>query len=159
LAYCRSTSHQDEREEVDLNDLLDRVLIDLQGSISKNEAKISLSPLPRLRVVPDQFAALLQNLIGNALRYRKPETAPEIAVSAHMNDDGFWEFTVSDNGIGVPVEFRTAIFEPFRRFNNPGADSGSGIGLALCRRVVEAHGGRIWVDETACGSAFRFTLP
>nr|WP_249209298.1 cache domain-containing protein [Magnetospirillum sulfuroxidans] len=158
LAYSRSSQHGDERCETDLAVLVGRVISDLSGAIAATDARIDVAPLPVLTVNPDQMAALFQNLISNAIRYRHPDRVPHIAIDAFAHDAGVWEFAISDNGIGVPEDYRTAIFEPFRRFHPPGMDGGSGIGLALCRRVVETHGGKIWVEATDSGSSFRFTI-
>ncbi|WP_144084293.1 cache domain-containing protein [Magnetospirillum gryphiswaldense] len=158
LAYSRSTHHGDERVQTDMDALLARVIGDLSATIAATGAHIEAAALPVLRINPDQMSALFQNLISNALRYRHPEQTPEVKISAVSRGDGVWEFAVADNGIGVPDDYRTAIFEPFRRFHPPGMEGGSGIGLALCRRVVEAHDGKIWVDADASGSTFRFTI-
>lgn len=158
LAYSRSTHHGDTRTETDMDALLSRVIGDLSAAIAATTAHMEATALPVLRVNPDQMSALFQNLISNALRYRHPDRVPEVKISAVCRSDGVWEFAVADNGIGVPDDYRTAIFEPFRRFQPPGVEGGSGIGLALCRRVVEAHGGKIWVDSDGSGSTFRFTV-
>lgn len=159
LAYSRTTQHSDERVETDLETLVGRVIADLSGAVVATGAQIDVDPLPVLRVNPDQMAALFQNLISNAIRYRHPDRDPHVVVMASKRDDGGWEVVVADNGMGVPEEYRKAIFEPFRRFQPPGVEGGSGIGLALCRKVVEDHGGRIWVEPgTELGSRFHFTL-
>lgn len=158
LAYSRSSQHSDEREPTDLEALVGRVVGDLSAAIAATGAQIDVDPLPVLRVNPDQMAALFQNLISNAIRYRHPDRAPHVVVAASRRPDGGWELIVSDNGIGVPEEYRKAIFEPFRRFQPPGVEGGSGIGLALCRKVVEDHGGRIWVEPGEIGSRFHVTL-
>lgn len=158
LAYSRSSHHGDERVETDMDALVGRVVADLSGAVAATGAQIDVAPLPVLRVNPDQMAALFMNLFSNAIRYRTQGHAPHIRVSVSRQEGGLWEFVVADNGIGVPEEYRTAIFEPFRRFHPPGSEGGSGIGLALCRKVAETHGGRIWVEALHPGSAFHVTL-
>jgi signal transduction histidine kinase len=138
--------------------LVGRVISDLSGAVAATGARVDVAPLPALMVNPDQMAALFQNLISNAIRYRHPDRVPHITIGAFAYDNGVWEFTISDNGIGIPEDYRTAIFEPFRRFHPPGMDGGSGIGLALCRRVVETHGGKIWAEAVDSGSSFHFTI-
>ncbi|WP_291717958.1 cache domain-containing protein [Magnetospirillum sp. 64-120] len=158
LAYSRSTQHNDDRVATDMEALVGRVVADLSGAIVATGAQVDIDPLPVLRVNPDQMAALFQNLIGNALRYRHPERTPHVVVGASQGANGGWEIVVADNGIGVPEDYRTAIFEPFRRFQPPGVEGGSGIGLAICRKVVQDHGGRIWVESDDTGSRFHFTI-
>ncbi|MBI2240192.1 MAG: cache domain-containing protein [Magnetospirillum gryphiswaldense] len=158
LAYSRSTQHNDDRVATDMEALVGRVVADLSGAIVATGAQVDVDPLPVLRVNPDQMAALFQNLIGNALRYRHPERSPHVVVGASQGANGVWEIVVADNGIGVPEDYRTAIFEPFLRFQPPGVEGGSGIGLAICRKVVQDHGGRIWVESDDTGSRFHFTI-
>jgi signal transduction histidine kinase len=101
---------------------------------------------------------LFQNLIGNALKFHGA-APPQVVISAHRLD-GHWEFAVRDNGIGIPAEHQARVFELFQRLNPPEKFAGSGIGLATCRKIVERHGGRIWVESPAGpGTVFRFTLP
>lgn len=158
LAYSRSSHPGDARPDTDLNGVLGQVLTDLSGAIVATGARVETEDLPVVPADPGQMAALFLNLIGNAIRYRFPGRDPRVCLSARQTDGGWWEFAVADNGIGIPAEYRGAIFEPFRRFHPPGMEGGSGIGLALCRRVVESHGGRIWVEAGNPGSIFRFTL-
>jgi signal transduction histidine kinase len=101
---------------------------------------------------------LFQNLIGNAIKYRHPLRAPEIRISAQQ-EDGAWILSVSDNGIGIAPQYKEHIFGLFKRLHSGDEYSGTGIGLAICRRIVERYNGRIWVESNPeCGSAFRFTV-
>jgi signal transduction histidine kinase len=105
-----------------------------------------------------EMIQLLQNLIGNALKYRRADVVPDIRISSSRHD-GLWEITVEDNGIGIRPEYAETVFLPFRRLHGREIP-GTGIGLALCRRIVERHGGRIWVESARDGgSAFHFTVP
>jgi light-regulated signal transduction histidine kinase (bacteriophytochrome) len=102
---------------------------------------------------------LLQNLIGNAMKYRSPERTPTIHVAAERRNSQ-WVFTVSDNGIGIDPEYKENIFGLFKRLHTGDQYSGTGIGLAICHRIVDRYHGRIWVEsEPGRGSAFRFELP
>ncbi len=108
---------------------------------------------------PDQVIRLFQNLIGNAVKYRAADRTPRISVS-WRRDGGEWEFTVADNGIGIEAQYFERIFRIFQRLHTPDRYEGTGIGLAICKKIVERHGGRIWVDSVPGeGSAFHFTLP
>ena len=106
---------------------------------------------------------LWQNLIGNAVKFRKPDTTPRIVIECQRGTDdrdGQWVFTVSDNGIGIAEEFSQKVFVIFQRLHGREAYSGTGIGLALCKKIVEYHGGAIWIDNTYTeGTRFRMTLP
>jgi signal transduction histidine kinase len=102
---------------------------------------------------------LFQNLIGNAIKYRREGETPRIHVSARRDDHGEWRFSVRDNGLGIEAQFLDAIFAPFKRLHGT-EYSGTGIGLTISQRIVERYGGRIWVESTSGeGSVFYFTLP
>jgi signal transduction histidine kinase len=137
--------------------LLARVVEALDSAIRESGAEITADPLPVV-VASEQLEYVFQNLISNAIKYRRQGVTPRIHVSAR-SDGGAWVFGVADNGIGIEPEFRTRIFAIFNRLH--GHDiPGSGIGLALARRIVEAHGGKIWVEsQEGCGSTFYVKLP
>ncbi|MER6817208.1 ATP-binding protein [Spirillospora sp. NPDC000708] len=102
---------------------------------------------------------LWQNLVGNAVKFRSPDHDPVVRIACEREDDR-WHLTVTDNGIGIPPEYQEKIFVIFQRLHGRDAYTGTGIGLALCKKIVEYHGGRIWLDtEHADGARFHFTLP
>ena len=112
-----------------------------------------------LRAHGTHLRQLFQNLIGNAIKYRSEDRAPTVHIGAERQD-GYWVFTVRDNGIGIQPEFKEQIFGLFSRLHNADRYAGTGIGLAICQRIVERYHGRIWVEsEPGRGSEFRFTLP
>ena len=142
-------------ELVDLRALVDDVAEDLQPSF--DGATLTVGSLPEVEGDPRQLRRVLQNLLANALKYRRPGTPPAIDVFALLYPRG-WIITVRDDGLGVSPDQAGRIFGMFSRGRHD--IDGAGIGLAVCRRIVEAHGGRIWVEPaTGGGSAFRFTLP
>jgi light-regulated signal transduction histidine kinase (bacteriophytochrome) len=123
----------------------------------QNEAAVTWSDLPTVPADEVRMVQLLQNLVGNAIKYRGPE-APRIHVSAHHGNTG-WMFSVQDNGIGISPEYAQQIFGVFKRLHGQNYP-GTGIGLAICQRIVERYGGRIWVESALGeGSTFFFTLP
>jgi len=143
-------------EQVDLHALMAEVAEDLHPALTEARATLRTGELPVVDGDPRHLRRVLQNLIGNAVKFRG-EQPPRIVVEGRRRDDE-WVVTVSDNGIGVAAEQATRIFDMFSRAG--GTAEGSGIGLAVCRRVVEAHGGAIWVEPSeGGGSAFSFTLP
>lgn len=157
LAYSR-VGRQPSFESVELEKVLDLALNNLKSIIEKSAATITRDPLPRLFVDPILFAQLFQNLVGNAIKYRS-ERRPEIHITAERRGEEY-VFCVSDNGIGIPAEFRDAAFHIFRRIPGMRLQPGSGIGLATCKKIVELHGGRIWVDsEERKGSRFYVSIP
>jgi signal transduction histidine kinase len=143
-------------ERVPLAELVADVVADLRPRLDDARAAVAIGPLPEVDGDPQQLRRVLQNLLANAVKFRA-EAPLRIEVSA-LRDSHEWVFTVRDNGIGVSPEQAGRIFGMFARADRE--RDGTGIGLAVCRRIVEAHGGRIWVEPAAGGgSAFRFTLP
>ncbi len=130
----------------------------LKEAIAASGARISVGRLPRLTGSAVRFRRLMQNLLGNAIKYMPPDRVPEIVVGARA-DGEFWRFSVRDNGIGVePAYFRT-IFEPFKRLHPRGRYQGTGLGLAICEKIVTGFCGKIWVEsEPGKGSCFHFTI-
>lgn len=145
-------------ETVDLNEIVLGVLSDLRAVIAGCEARIETGELPCLVGDHVTLAQLIQNLVANALKFRG-DASPVIKISSR-EEDGGWVFSVADNGIGVDPQNRLEVFKPFHRLHSRDKYDGSGIGLATCQRIVERHGGRIWVEsEISCGSTFSFWLP
>lgn len=144
-------------EGADAGAALQDVLNNLHGIIVEANAKVESGPLPRLNIERSRLVQLLQNLVANAIRYRS-SAPPHVCISA-TQEGAFWHICCRDNGIGVPSEHYQRIFEPFKRLHGQEIP-GSGIGLALCKKIVERHGGRIWVESTVGeGSTFHFTVP
>jgi len=159
LAYTQVTRLDAPLDEVDTNEALAEVLANLGGAIAESGATVTCDKLPSVRAHRTHIRQLLQNLIGNAVKYRSEGRTPAVHIGAE-SQDGYWLFTVRDNGIGIQPEFKEQIFGLFARLHNADRYDGTGIGLAICQRIVERYHGRIWVEsEPGCGSEFRFTLP
>jgi PAS domain S-box-containing protein len=153
-----STSEPVPAEDIDAGAMMDKALESLAASIRDSGASITRSPLPHVRLHEFQMQQLFQNLIGNALRYRS-EAPPRIHVTAHRQGPD-WIFSVQDNGIGIDPEYKEQIFGLFKRLHSVAAYPGTGMGLAICKRIVERAGGRIWVESgPGKGSTFFFALP
>ena len=158
LDYSRVETQGDSFDAVDLDAVLDDVLTDLQFRIEETDATITRESLPTVEGEGRQLQQLLQNLVSNAVEYSGDEP-PRIHVSA-TREDGEWTVSVRDEGIGIDTEDTDRIFDIFQRLHSIEEHAGSGIGLALCERIVERHGGEIWVDaEPGEGSTFSFTFP
>ena len=164
LAFSRVGRTPGDAVDVRAGQLVDQALENLSAAISASDAKITVvGPLPRVRVEGSLGVALFQNLVSNALKFSRPDVAPRVHMSARRSG-GFNEFEVSDEGIGIAPEYAEQIFVIFQRLHGRDDYGGTGIGLALCRKIVEGHGGRIWVDTSdhaggASGTTIRFTLP
>lgn len=159
LSFSRLGTHGGDFAATDCNDLLDSVLSDLKMSIDESSAVITREALPAVHADPLQLRLVFQNLISNAIKFRDQTRRPEVHVGA-QNRDGEWIFSVHDNGIGIAPEHIERIFVIFQRLHSVSEYPGTGIGLAICKRVIERHRGRIWVDsKTGHGSTFYFTLP
>ena len=157
LAYSRVSSAPKPFQPTDMQAVLSKVQAILQHAISESGAVITSEPLPAVTADETQMTQLLQNLIVNAIKFRS-ERRPEIHVSARREGDR-WTFTVRDNGIGIDKQYWDQIFVIFQRLHTREKYQGTGIGLAICKKIVERHGGRIWVDSTpAKGSTFYFSI-
>jgi len=149
LSYSRVAMRKREFREVSLNDVLDRVFLDLSHTIDETRAEVTRDPLPVVTGDPVQIGQLMQNLVGNAIKYRGEEP-PRVHISA-AEVPNEWVISVKDNGIGIEPQFLERIFVIFERLHSHGEYSGTGIGLSLCKRVVERHGGRIWAESEGTG--------
>ncbi|MDP9093951.1 MAG: ATP-binding protein [Actinomycetota bacterium] len=160
LALSRVGRNTDAFSAVDMTAALQDALANLEDAIAEAGAGIGHSDLPTLQGDFSLLVALFDNLIGNAIKYRGQDP-PLVVVTAVADPGGFWTFTVSDNGIGIDPQYAERVFAIFQRLHHREVYSGTGIGLALCRKIVELHGGRIWLDTHADppGATFRFTLP
>jgi PAS domain S-box-containing protein len=143
---------------IDSESSFNEAITNLKTSIDEHSATISHDPLPRVKCDPIQLARLFQNLISNAIKYRNPDQAPVIRVSARLRGRE-WLFSITDNGIGIEPQYAERVFGIFKRLH--GRDNpGTGIGLAICKKIVARHGGRIWVEsQLGAGATFHFTLP
>ena len=158
LTYSRVGTHQREFGPVSCEDVLDQALSNLQVAVEEESAVITRAPLPVVMADDGQLPQLFQNLIGNGIKFHGDEP-PRIHVSAEQNENE-WVFSVRDNGIGIDPERREDIFQIFQRLHTQEEYSGTGIGLATCKKIVEHHGGRIWVEaELNKGAGFYFTIP
>jgi PAS domain S-box-containing protein len=158
LEFSRITSRGKPFEPTDMNSVLSEVLKSLSVTIRENHATIETGMLPTVSVDRSQMALVFQNLIANAIKFRE-EQVPVVAIDA-VREKNEWIFSVRDNGIGIDPEYHGKIFELFQRLHSRDEYPGTGIGLAICKRVVERHGGRIWVEsEPGEGSTFFFTIP
>src|SRR5262249_35134981 len=138
--------------------VLTRVLQNLQAAITDSGAEVTHDPLPTVRGDEQQLALVLQNLLGNTLKFRGPQP-PRVHLSARQ-DGQYWVFSVRDNGIGLDPRHAERIFGAFQRLHAGEEYQGTGIGLAICKKIVERHGGRIWVEsQPGEGATFSFTLP
>jgi PAS domain S-box-containing protein len=158
LAYTRAGVVEGPTTTVDASGVLQGVLSNLAEAMRERNAVVTHGPLPPVFMGEAHLQQVLQNLIGNALKYRKDEP-PQIYISA-AREGAAWRFAVRDNGIGIDPQYREKIFGVFKRLHRDQKYGGTGIGLAICQRVVERYGGRIWVEsEPGRGSTFYFTVP
>jgi signal transduction histidine kinase len=158
LAFSRVGRSPDTMTDVDLQACLDSAMLNLAASIAATNAVVTSDPLPRVHGERGLLVQLLQNLIGNAIKFHG-DIPPVVHIGATRRDDE-WEFACSDNGIGIEPQYAERIFVIFQRLHGKEEFTGTGIGLALCKRIVEHHGGQIWLDtETPVGTTFRWTIP
>jgi len=161
LEYSRVTTQAKEFETVDVNEVLNTVLSNLKISIDEDNVEIIYDNIPTVNADSSQLVQLFQNIIGNAIKFRKPGEPLKINVSARIDEEkGEYVFSVSDNGIGMEPQYAERIFIIFQRLHTRDVYTGTGIGLSIAKRIVERHGGHIWVEsELDEGSTFYFTIP
>lgn len=160
LAFSRLHSEGQPLVEVDTLSITQDAISTLSSRIAESGAKIEVGDLPVIQADPTQMEAVFLNLIGNALKYARPTVPPHVRIEAVRNGRA-WQFSIRDNGIGVPEQDRERVFRIFHRLNAPGVE-GTGIGLAFCRRIIERHDGHIWLEATGlddAGTSVLFTLP
>jgi PAS domain S-box-containing protein len=159
LAYARLTTEEERPSSVALDEDLEAAITHLDQAIQESGARVTHDPLPNLAVDRGQMVRLFQNLIGNAVKYRKPGEPPVVHVSAEQKGTE-WAISIRDNGIGFDPKYASAIFEPFKRLHTAEEYPGTGVGLAICRRIVQAQRGRIWAESMPGeGTTICFTLP
>lgn len=158
LAYSRVASKGKDLLETESEEALQRALLNLRGAIEESAAVVTHDPLPEVLADETQLVQLFQNLVGNAIKYQGSGT-PLIHVSAARNRAGRWVFSVRDNGLGIELQYFDRIFGMFQRLHKREEFEGTGIGLAICKKIVERHGGTISVEsQPGQGSTFRFEL-
>jgi len=158
LAFSRVGTHGNELSPVQLKDAVEIAISNLRLAIEENNALVTFDALPEVLADEGQMVQLFQNLIGNAIKFHSKEP-PKVQIKVRREKDQ-WQFSVCDNGIGIDPQFAERIFVIFQRLHTREEYSGTGIGLSICRKIVERHGGRIWVEsEYGRGATFCFTLP
>jgi PAS domain S-box-containing protein len=162
LNYARAGRAVMTRENVDLNRLLQSIVRSLAKSIQESHAQITIDPLPTISIDPGQVAQIFQNLISNAIKFQREGEVPRIHISAKESQGKYNDivFSIEDNGIGIQSEYSDRIFMIFQRLHGRDKYPGTGIGLSICKRIIERHGGHIWFSSIPnVGTTFYFTLP
>jgi signal transduction histidine kinase len=158
LRYSQVGQKPEPNQVVNLNVVLAWAIENLREGIANSGAEVSSDQLPCVFGDEGQLGLVFQNLVSNAIKYASPDTAPKVCISS-LRNDGFWQIRIRDNGIGIDEAYFQLVFGAFKRLHGKDVP-GTGIGLAVCRKVIEAHGGRIWVEsKIGDGSTFCFTLP
>jgi PAS domain S-box-containing protein len=159
LNYSRITSQAQPLHPTEARDAVTHALKNLSLDLENTKTEVAVGPLPRVMADRSHLVSLFQNLLGNAIKYRSPDTCPQLCVTAEPAEPGWWRFAVRDNGIGIEPQYHEKIFEIFQRLNPATETEGTGIGLTLCRRIVHRFGGSIWVESApGQGTTFFFTL-
>ena len=157
LEYSRVGKTGEELKQTDCGAVVNVALENLRGAIEESDAVVSCDPMPTV-LADSQIGQVFQNIVGNSIKYRN-ESPPKVHIGAERKK-GEWLFGVKDNGIGIDAENSDRIFVPFQRLHADERIAGTGIGMAICKKIVERHGGRIWVEsELGEGSTFYFTIP
>ena len=158
MSYTKLGAQSKSLQKVDLNAIFQESMFNLQMAAEEKKAEITCDSLPVVEADPTQMVLLFQNLLGNAIKFNGKEN-PKVKLTVGR-EGGFWLFNVWDNGIGIDPQYFEKIFVVFQRLHSRSEYPGTGIGLALCKKIVELHGGKIWVEsEPGKGSVFHFTIP
>ena len=158
LQFSRAGQAEVGVKTADCGSVVEHALKNLHSTVEENAAVVQWNSLPTVKVDPAQLVLVFQNLIANAIKFRGDET-PVVQINADRNDHE-WTLSVSDNGIGIPPENAQDIFVIFRRLHTRTEYAGNGIGLSICKKIIERHGGKIWIEpQVKSGCRFRFTLP
>ncbi|AFC99194.1 putative PAS sensor signal transduction histidine kinase [Methanocella conradii HZ254] len=159
LEFSRVGTKEKPLEPTNLEEVISQVTTNLSVAIDESGAKVTHATMPVVMADFTQIMHVFQNLVGNAIKFRKEGVPPEVHIGAEKKGDE-WVFSVSDNGIGIDPKYFNKLFIIFQRLNSASQYKGNGIGLAICKKIVERHGGRIWVESTpGVGTTFYFTLP
>ncbi len=159
LELSRASRSERVLEEVRVEDVIERSCQQLGPQLTERDVRVEYEALPRVLADATRLQQVFQNLIGNATKFCEADTQPQVTISAEAADDRTWRFAVADNGIGIPAKRLPDVFQAFRRFHDPRRFEGTGIGLAICKKIIEVHGGDIWVESTEGeGTTFFFTL-
>jgi light-regulated signal transduction histidine kinase (bacteriophytochrome) len=160
LQYSRVAMRARPFQAVDMLAVAFGVVADMEERIAQSQARIEFVAMPKVMADPMQMRQLMQNLVGNALKFQRPDTQPHVVIEGRTTDHGWCEISVRDNGIGFDEKYVERIFRPFQRLHGRSEYQGSGMGLAICRKVVARHGGTITAhSKPGEGSTFAVTLP
>jgi light-regulated signal transduction histidine kinase (bacteriophytochrome) len=157
LAYSRVGRLEAPRQAVDCNVVVDRIVSVLRPTIEETNAKVFVEPLPIVQAEPTQLGEVFQNLLSNAMKFARAGVPPEVIIEAERVADG-WRFVVTDNGIGIHSDHRERVFGMFKRLHARDEYPGTGIGLALVKKIVEHHGGHVAIDDAPSGPGCRFSF-
>jgi light-regulated signal transduction histidine kinase (bacteriophytochrome) len=159
LSFSRVATHQKPFEKISMGRILDQAVDNLQLAIEESQAEITYDQLPVVTVDGSQLTQVLFNLVANAIKFRKEDEPPKIHVGFQELTDN-WRFSIKDNGIGIDSAYADKIFVVFQRLHGNTEYAGNGIGLALCKKIVERHEGNIWFEsKNNEGTTFHFTIP
>ncbi len=159
LTYARATTEQERPSSVRLDEDIESALTLLGQAIQESGGTVTHDPLPTVQVDRGQMVRLFQNLVANALKYHRPGVPPKVHIASELLGTE-WLISIHDEGIGFEPRYAAEIFAPFKRLHTADEYPGSGVGLAICKRIVQAHGGRIWAEsQPEGGTTFFFTLP
>jgi light-regulated signal transduction histidine kinase (bacteriophytochrome) len=160
LLFSKLTTYSSPFVKIDCNKIIEGTLSDLEARVNESRGTINVDKLPDIEADSFQMRQLFQNLIGNALKYRKEDVDPVINISAQPDGNGNVVIKIEDNGIGFDEKYKDKIFQLFQRLHGKNAYGGTGMGLAICKKIVEHHSGSMTVDSTpGVGTAFQVSLP
>jgi light-regulated signal transduction histidine kinase (bacteriophytochrome) len=160
LAYSRAGTSGKALRKIASEVALQEALTNLQAAIEESGAVVTHDPLPAVTTDDMQLAQIFQNLVGNAVKYRRADVAPQVHISATNSTGHEWVFAVRDNGLGIDPQYFARIFVLFQRLHGREELEGTGIGLAICKKMLERLGGKIWLEsQPGKGSTFYFSIP